>query len=197
MKRYGHNCIGNNSGKAGLIGKPPGFTIIELVVALSVIAITLAAAVPAVNGYLTRQAPQHAADELYGDIQLARMRAARNNRRCRIQFNVPAANQYTLQDVDNNGLVIGNFKIGDLTRYRGNISFVNSPSAADNAPYSIVEFLPQGILDKLEPAPVTTPANADSVFIANQGNDVIFRVLISPAGGTGLYRWDPNTNQWN
>jgi prepilin-type N-terminal cleavage/methylation domain-containing protein len=197
MKRSGHSCNGINSGKAGLNRTPQGFTIIELVIALSVIAIMIAAAVPAVNGFLRRHAPQHAADELYGDIQLARMRAARNNRQCRIQFNVPAANQYTLQDVDNNGLVIGNFKIGDLTRFRGNISFVASPSAADNAPFATVEFLSQGILDTLEPLPATAPANANSVFITNQANDVFFRVMITAAGGTGVYRWNPNTNQWN
>lgn len=194
------NAFGQKFNRDGLkvgLWRPKGFTIIELVIAICIIAIMAAAAVPAVNGYLRRHAPQHAADELYGDVQLARMRAARNNQRCRIQFNVPAANKYTLQDVDNNGLVIGNFKIGDLTRFRGNISFVNSPSAADNAPFATVEFLPQGILDTLEPLPVTAPASANSVFITNQGNDVIFRVMITPSGGTGMYRWNPNTNQWN
>jgi prepilin-type N-terminal cleavage/methylation domain-containing protein len=177
--------------KVGL-WRAKGFTLIELVVGICIIAIMAAAAVPAVNGYLRRQGPQSAADELYGDIQLARMRAARNNQRSRIQFNVPAANQYTLQDVDNNGLVIGTFKIGDLTRYRGNVSFVASPSAADNPPFATIEFLPQGILNTL----ATAPATSDSVFITNAAGEVFFRVLVSAAGGTGVYRWDPNATQW-
>jgi prepilin-type N-terminal cleavage/methylation domain-containing protein len=192
MKRIGYQSDDINRGEIGLNKKSPGFSVIELVVSLSIIAIMMGAAIPAVNGYLRRHAPQHAADELYGDIQLARMRAARFNQRCRIQFNLPALNQYTILDVDNSGAVIGTFRIGDLTKLRGNISFVNSPSAADNPPFATIEFLPQGILDPL----VTAPAISNSVFITNQANEVFFRVLVSAAGGTGIYRWDPNTNQW-
>lgn len=192
MKRNGHNCDGINRGDVGLKRKSPGFSVIELVVSVTIVAIMMGAAVPAVNGYLNRHAPQNAADELYGDIQLARLRAARNNQRCRIQFNVPALNQYTILDVDNNGAIIGTFKIGDLTRFRGNISFVNSPRAIDAAPFLTIEFLPQGILDPL----VTAPANSNSVYITNQANEVFFRVLVSAAGGTSVDRYDPNANLW-
>ena len=193
MKIKIHEYDGINRFESGSEKMPRGYTLVELIVTIAIIAIMMAAAVPAVNGYLRRHASQHAADELYGDIQLARMRAARNNQRCQIQFNVPAANQYTLIDVDNNGTVIGNFKTGDLTRFRGNISFAGSPLAADNAPFTTVEFFPTGILN----APVTAPANADSIFITNAANDVFYRVMITAAGGTGVYRWDPNANQWN
>jgi prepilin-type N-terminal cleavage/methylation domain-containing protein len=192
MKRIGYYCGGINRGGFGLNRKSPGFSIIELVVAISIVAIMTGAAIPAVNGYLRRHAPHHAAQEIYGDIQLARMRAARFNQRCRIQFNVPVINQYTILDVDNTGAVIGIFKIGDLTRFRGNISFVNSPSAVDPPPFGTIEFLPQGIPDPL----VTVPANSNSVYITNQNNEVFFRVLVSAAGGTGVYRWDTTTNRW-
>ena len=190
MKANGYNR--DSWLKTGLINNSDGFTLIELSVAAVIIAIMVVAAVPSVNGYLRRHAPQHAADELYGDIQLARMRAARNNQRCRISFNVPAPNQYTLIDVANNGLPIGPVKTVDLTRHRGGINFVLSPNAADNAPFNTLEFLPSGILDLA----VTNPANSNSVYLSNQANDVFYRVLVSAAGGSAVDRWNQNTNQW-
>jgi prepilin-type N-terminal cleavage/methylation domain-containing protein len=175
-------------------GLPPGFTLIELMVSIAIITIMAAAAVPAVNGYLTRHAPQYAADELYSDIQLAKMRAARNNQRCRIQFNVPGANQYTIQDVDNNGNIIpgGPFKVVDLSKFRDNITFVASPSGADPAPYATLEFLSQGVIN----VAVTAPANSNSIYLTNRANDIFYRVRVSLAGGVDTDRWDLNALLW-
>jgi prepilin-type N-terminal cleavage/methylation domain-containing protein len=169
-----------------------GFTLIELMIIIAIIAVMAAAAVPAVNSYMTRHALQYATDELYGDIQLARLRAARNNQRCRILFNAPALNQYTIKDFDNNGAEIGNFKIGDLSKFRETITFTNSPDGADPPPLTIIEFLSQGTLD----LNVVAPAGSNSVYLTNQANDVFYRVLISAAGGTDVDRWVPSTNQW-
>lgn len=171
---------------------PPGFTLIELMVALAIIAIMMVAAVPAVNSYMSRHALQYASDELYGDIQLARMRAARNNQQCKIQFNVPAANQYSIIDVGNDGADIGTFKVGDLTKFRNNITFCNSPAGGDPPPYATLQFLPQGIVDLA----ISAPANNNSVYLTNQANDVFYRLLVSAAGGTGVDRWVASTNQW-
>ncbi|MGD9368655.1 MAG: GspH/FimT family pseudopilin [Desulfobacteraceae bacterium] len=193
MKADRQNCQCSNPLKAGIRGNPPGFTLIELMVCVVVIAILGAAAVPAVNGYLSRHALQYATDELYGDIQLARMRAARNNQQCRIVFNVPAANQYSIFDVGNDGAVSATpFKVVDLAKYRDNITFCPSPNGADPPPYATLEFLSQGIVNLA----VTVPGNSDSVYLTNQANDVFYRLLVSAAGGTGADRWDASLNQW-
>ena len=182
--------------KGGAQGLSPGFTLIELMVVIASIAVMLAAAVPAVNDYLTRQAPQYAADELFGDIQLARIRAARYTRRCRIRFNFPGPNQYTLQDVDNAGNIIppplGLNKVVDLTKFRDNITFVNSPLAVDPPPFVTLEFLSQGVVN----GNITAPVGSDSIYLTNRANDVFYRVLVSLAGGSGVYRFNPNANQW-
>lgn len=182
----------NNRLKADSWRNSAGFSLAELMIGLAVIAILAVAAVPAVNGYMTRHALQYATDELFSDIQLARMRAAKHNRRCRILFNVPAVNQYTIQDIDNNNAVIGNFKVVSLAKFRDRISFCNSPNPADNAPYATLEFFSQGVLNLT----ATVPANSDSVYLTNRDNDVFYRVLVSAAGGTGVDRWVPNQNLW-
>ena len=165
--------------------------MIELCVTVAVAAIIVALAAPAVNGYLDRQAPQHAADELYGDIQLARLRAARNNQRCRIVFNL-AANQYTLIDFDNNGALIGPFKTVDLNRHRGGVTLAGSPSPADAPPFNRFEFLSTGVQDQAQTLPVTS----NSMFITNPNNDIFFQVTVSLAGGTTVNRWDFIANTW-
>jgi type II secretory pathway pseudopilin PulG len=159
-------------------------------IVIAVIVLMASAALPAVNSYLTRHSVRYAADELYGDIQLARLRAARNNQRCRILINTPAVNQYTIRDVDNNNNPLGVFKIGDLGKFRGNITFTNSPDAAEPPPYQTLEFLSQGVRGTI------LPANSNSIYLTNQGNDTYYRVLVSAAGGTSIDRWLPDQNQW-
>lgn len=172
--------------------KSEGFTLIELVISISIIVIMLAVSVPAINSYMSRHAPQYATDELYGDIQLAKMRAARNNQRCRILFSPPPGSQYTIQDVGNNGNIIGTFKVGNFGKFRDNITFCLSPDAADPAPYATLEFLSQGIVD----LNVTLPVGSNAVYLTNAANDTIYRVLVSIAGGVDIDRWDPTANQW-
>jgi prepilin-type N-terminal cleavage/methylation domain-containing protein len=173
-----------------MVKQNAGFTLVELMVAVAIVAIMLGMAVPAVNAYLTRHGLQYASDELWGDIQLARMRAARNNQRCRISFDSPGPGQYQIDDVDNNNVVIRTFKISDLTKFRGGITFTNSPNAADGAPLESFEFTAQGIIDQVQ------PAGSNAVYLTNQDNDPFFRVVVSLAGGTGIGRWIPAQNQW-
>jgi len=199
MKVYGQRYHGLHWLKGGPKGLSPGFTLIELMISVAVLGILLAAGVPAVNSYLTRQAPQYAADELYGDIQMARLRAARFKRRSRILFNAPLPNQYTVLDVDNAGNVIlpaqgGIIKVVDLAKFRDNITFCNSPLAVDPPPYTTLEFLSQGIVNRA--AGATQPANANSIYLTNQANDIYYRVLVSIAGGSAVHRCNLSTNQW-
>ena len=173
--------------------KSSGFTVTELVVALAVIALVTALGIPAAINATGHYGPRYAADVLYGDLQLARMRAARNNQRCMVVFNAPLPNQYTIFDMDNNNAILGTFKIGDLTDYRGGPFFrAASPVPADPPPMATLTFLSQGVVTNI------LPAGSNAVYISNQDNTKQVRVFVSVAGGTGIDEINPgdNANIW-
>jgi prepilin-type N-terminal cleavage/methylation domain-containing protein len=173
--------------------KNAGFSLVELVVGLAIVAIVIALAVPAVISYQTKHGLQYATDELFADLQLARMRAARNNQPCEILFNIPGPDQYQINDLDNGGAFISTFRVSTLTKLRGGIRFINnSPNPADAQPLTRLRFLPQGMVDQAN----IVPAGSNSVFLTNQGNDTFFRVRVSLAGATSVDRWVPAQNRW-
>jgi type IV fimbrial biogenesis protein FimT len=69
------------SGAGRLAPRPRGFTLIELMMAVSVAAILLALAAPSFQQAMGKNRLSSAASELTGAVQLARAEAIRNNRR--------------------------------------------------------------------------------------------------------------------
>jgi len=63
-----------------------GFTIVELVVALSIMGIAVSAAIPGFSRWLPDYRLKSAATELYSNLQLAKMRAVRDNAEWAIYF---------------------------------------------------------------------------------------------------------------
>jgi prepilin-type N-terminal cleavage/methylation domain-containing protein len=63
-----------------------GFTIVELVVALAIMGIAVSAAIPGFSRWLPGYRLKSAATELYSNIQLAKMRAVRDNAQWAIKF---------------------------------------------------------------------------------------------------------------
>ena len=77
----------------------PGFTLTELVVAISIIAVLAVVAAPAIMGWLPNYRLKRASSDLYSNIGLARMRAIRSGGDCAVVFN-PGAGTYR---IDNGG----------------------------------------------------------------------------------------------
>lgn len=68
-----------------------GFTAIELIVVLMLIAIITSLAVPAMGSYTNRHKTQRALDRLTGDIAMARMLAVRSGSRAVVHVNGPSS----------------------------------------------------------------------------------------------------------
>jgi len=77
-----------------------GFTLTEVVVTLSILGVMTAISVPSYISWLPRNRLQTSVRQIYDDMQLAKIRAVKDNRNACIQF-YPATETYTVFfDVD-------------------------------------------------------------------------------------------------
>ena len=78
-----------------------GYSLTELMTAISIIGILAVASVPNVSAYLRSSSSQGAADQLSGDFRLARSRAILEGNDYLVQFT--SATTYTIVDDDGGG----------------------------------------------------------------------------------------------
>lgn len=145
-----------------------GFTLTELMVVVAIIAVLGGVAVFSIH-FNRKAGVQYAADELFGAIQNARMRAVRENQWCTVAFNSPQPNQYQISLSS---------EVVDLSKYRGEVTFGNSPNAADPAPAAQLVFTPQGF--------ATTFGN---VYLDSGVDNTWYRVETTYAGICRVNRW--------
>jgi type IV fimbrial biogenesis protein FimT len=80
-----------------------GFTLVELVTVITVIAILMATSIPVVMNWMPEYRLKRAARDLYSNMQRAKLQAVRSNDACRIFFNT-AAGTYRIQDIGPDGI---------------------------------------------------------------------------------------------
>jgi prepilin-type N-terminal cleavage/methylation domain-containing protein len=78
-----------------------GFTLLELMITLSILGILATFAVPAFSAWLPEYKLKRAVRELYSNMQFARMTAIRQHRKYRVVFNLAGNGSYILQGPDN------------------------------------------------------------------------------------------------
>ncbi len=151
-----------------------GFTLVEAMVVVAIIAILTVTIAPRTLAWLNEQGVRQAVEQLRGDIKLARIMAIRQRRNCTITFNSPAANQYNIGP---------NNKTIDLARYRGQVTFLAAgPDGVAGS--SKITFNRRGL------------ANAAQVFITNATGRNIFRIQVSSSGGVSVRSWAQASGTW-
>jgi prepilin-type N-terminal cleavage/methylation domain-containing protein len=78
-----------------------GFTLLELIITLSILGILAAFAVPAFSAWLPEYELKRAVRELYSNMQFARMTAIRQRQKYRLIFNLAGNGSYTVRKTDN------------------------------------------------------------------------------------------------
>jgi type IV fimbrial biogenesis protein FimT len=139
-----------------------GFTLTELLIAVSIIGVLAAIAVPNVLGEMPKFRLNGAANQIVGDLMAARMKAVSRSRNVKIFF--PSGDQYKIcDDADNNGTVDdceGDSRIIDIqSNYKGiTLSSTNNPI-----------FSPRGTASNLATISVTNSAGTKNITIAITG----------------------------
>ncbi len=75
-----------------------GFTLVELMVTVAVLAVLLAIAIPSFQGTLDKRRLTGAAEQLYADLQYARSEAIRQNRNVTVYFSETSPWCYGIDD---------------------------------------------------------------------------------------------------
>ncbi len=180
--------------------RPAGFTLTELILIVAIIGIVAAVGIPNLLSYQPKYDLRRAADDLYSNLQMARLQAIRNNRDVRANFDIND-NSYWFEFDDDNpdehppvpGLateehrLVLNDEDGEEKddRYRGRVRFLPSVvcSTLSNVSSSMV-FNPDGTVD-----PPGT-GNGSYVYITNTNATIFYRIGALTAGSIRKGRCD-------
>jgi type IV fimbrial biogenesis protein FimT len=161
-----------------------GFTLTEVVVTLSILAIMTAISVPSYISWLPRHRLQTAARQIYDDLNLAKIRAVKDNIVAVAIFN-QLSNNYTIF-LDANGTWSPD---ATETKIRENASFENGVSIKNiTLPSNTTGFNNRGMLP--------TGAVPGGVVDLTNATGIIMRVSVNTAGGISISMSQDNGATW-
>ncbi len=166
-----------------------GFTLPELVVTLSILAIMTTIAIPSYISWLPRHKLQTSVRQIYDDLNLAKLSAVRSNSNAYITVN-PTNETYTLfLDLD----ASGGYNAGD-TRLRNNITLENGVNIINTTfNGNIFIFNNRGLA--ATPALIAGQNNYDVRLTSPSG--LYLGVRVNIAGGISTISSTDNGATWN
>jgi len=159
-----------------------GFTLVELLVVLSIIGITSALAAPSVAAWIGNYRAKTLARQLMTDMQFARMSAIASKYQCQVNLNT-ATNQYEIDQADAGG----NWNRVGIVR---NLNDANNPYYAPGVTLGMgevpapVQNLWTVTFDTLG-VPHPFPTNVDTATISKNGQ-ASWKVQVGPTGGIAI-----------
>ena len=135
--------------------KDSGFTLIELIIIITIIGILLAVAVPGFVQWIPKYRVKDAAQDLYSNFQMAKMEAIRRNQNCTVTFET-GPDRYQVS------LINKTVQLGD---YGSGVQYTAAPAPA------VITFNPRGFTD-----------NALTVSLTNDANSATYQISVLISG---------------
>lgn len=143
-----------------------GFSMLELMIVVGIIAILSAIVTPNLIGWYHHQGLRSAVVELQSDLQLAKMSAIKQNNDCSLIIDTGAGSY----NIDCTGKTVS------LGTYPGGVVF-DSPDGSATA--GVLTFTSRGIC---------TPFG--SIHLTNQDNSAYYRTQVFISGGVATSKWN-------
>jgi len=150
--------------------KRSGFTLIQLTIVISLLAILTAVGVPNFLSWLPKHRLKHAARDLYSNLQLAKMTAIKANKDCRVNY-------YKNPDRYMINLLNKTIKLSD---YKSGISFCGPNNQTFAA--AAITFNSRGT------------GNSGYAYLSNSGKTAYYRVGPLTSGAIKLQKWGGGTS---
>jgi type IV fimbrial biogenesis protein FimT len=150
--------------------KRSGFTLIELIVIIALLAILTAVGVPNYLSWLPKYRLKSAARDLYSNLQLAKMSAIKANMNCSVKY-YKNPDRYTV-DLINKTIRLSDYKSGIIFKGPNNETFA----------VATITFNSRGT------------SNAGYAYLTNSGNTAYYRVGPLTSGAIKLQKWGGGTS---
>ena len=168
-----------------------GFTMIEVMVVIAIIAILAGVGIPAFVRWLPNYRLKSAATDIFSNMQLAKMEAIKANSNFTILFNAALPGSYVLQDGSGNPIKTVNFTdyddSGNIKWGWGNatkdISGGAFPSSTITYGANKLTFNPRGT------------GNSGTVYIQNQ-YEKAYAIGTLTSGVIRLRKWNESSGNW-
>ena len=158
--------------------KEHGFSIVELMVSMSIIGLVSALSVPSLKSWSRNYNLQSAALDLYAHMHIAKMGAVKENRAWTLHFNPDGLSGYQVQNSAGKTVKTVDFH----AKYSGEIQYID-PTTTKTFDAPTIAFRPNGL------------SGIGYAYISNKSKSGYYRVgMLYATGSIKIEKW--NGAQW-
>lgn len=170
-----------------------GFTMVELMIVIVIIAILSAIAVPSIINWLPNYRLKSAARDLFSNMQKARMQAVKENGDIIMMFDTGINSGFYYFDTDNNNVYTAGENRIDFSAYGSGVDYGNGNAAlnwdGNNCTQAgSITFNSRGT------------SSTGTVYIQNQNNDICYAITGRSSGSIKLRKYNGelpfSTSNW-